>query len=111
MSASNMFSLMLHTTIFVFTLITGAVNSGANRSGELIPREYQGKEVSTEIEDKPNQSIHQEENKRQNKNYRGFPLIPFLTIVRNKLLRRNEITVKNPNLKRYLDYKLLLRYL
>ena len=62
MSASNMFSMMLHRTIFVFTIITAAVNSGPNRSRELKPREYQVKEVSTEIEDKPNQSIHHEEN-------------------------------------------------
>jgi hypothetical protein len=109
-----MFSLMLHTTIFLFTLITGAVNSGPNtywskRSGEIRQTGIQEQEVSTEIGDKTN--LHQEENKRQNNNYRGFPLLPFSTIVGNKVFSRDKITVKNQNLRRYLDYKLFLRYL
>ena len=106
MSASNMFSMMLHRTIFVFTIITAAVNSGPNRSRELKPREYQIKEVSTEIGDKPDQSLHQEENKRFSKNYRGFPPFPLSTIVPSKVYSRNEITVKYPNIRRYLDNKL-----
>ena len=107
MSASNMFSLKLHRTIFLFTLITGAVLTMPNtywskRSGEL---------GQTKIEDIPNPSVHLEENKRHYKNDRGFPLFPFSTIVANKVLIKNEINVKTPNLKTYLDYKLLLRYL
>ena len=94
MSASRMFSLMPYRTIFVLTIITGAVNSGPNtywskRSGELRPGKYQGQEVSTEIGDKPDQSLHQEENKRFSRNYRGFPPFPLSTIVPSKVYSRN----------------------
>ena len=98
MSASRMVSLIPHRTIFVFTIITGAVNSLPNtywskRSGALIPRQYQGREVSTEIGDKPDQSLHQEYKKRYIRNYRGFPPFPFSTIVQSKVYSRNGITV------------------
>ena len=103
-----MFSLMPHRIIFVFAFITVAVNSNiywSKRSGEHRPGKYQGKEALTEIEDKPNQSLQPEENKRFAKQYREFPLFPFSTIVQNTIFRRNKIAVKNLNLKRYLDYK------
>ena len=82
MSVSNMFSLVLLRIIFVLTLITGAVNSGPNthwskRSGEHRPGQYQGEEVSTDIEDKPNQSLRIKENKNSPENTKSFHCFHF----------------------------------
>ena len=85
-----MFSLIPYRTIFVFTIITGAVNSlpthilthyWSKRSGELRPGQYQGEEDSTDIEDITNHSLHIEENKIFGRKYKGFPLFPFSTMV------------------------------
>ena len=75
MSASAMFSLMSCRTIFVFTIITEAVNSLTNT--------YWSKR--SEIGDKPNQSLRQEENKRYSRNYRGFLPFPMSTTVLSKV--------------------------
>ena len=109
MSASNMFSLMLHRIILVFTLITGTVNSGPNtywsiRSGELRPVEYQGQEVLTKLKTKPVNPITCQETQRNS-------TVSIIHFQQSKVLRRNQIPVKKPNLKRQLDYNLCPFYI
>ena len=92
--ASSMTSLMLHRTIVVFTiLMTGAVHSlpkncWSKRCGKI----SQGREVSIELEDKPNQSISREE--RTNRKKRKFPLFFSLTKFRGKEFERKKISLE-----------------
>ena len=95
MTTSNMFTLMLHGTILVLTLITGAVHSKGNThwSNGGIRKglgQYQGQEVLKDIEIKP--SIHREDNKRFNREYREPRLFPFSTIVQMNEFKRNELS-------------------
>ena len=99
-----MFSLMLHRIILVFTLITGTVNSGPNtywskRSEELRPGGYRGQEISTKIEAKSFTS----KNTRFAIEKRMFTFSIFNSCSNQsvEINELNEITVKNPNLKRY----------
>ena len=93
MTASKMAPLMLCRTILILTLITGAVFSRANifwskKAG--IIRNGLGQAFSKEIKDENKPSLHKEENKQFNN--REYPLLPFSTIVRSNVFKRNEMT-------------------
>ena len=98
MSPTNMDTLMLHRTILILTLITGAVHSKENtywskRAGGIKqgPGQYQGQEFSKETEAKIKPFLQMEENKRFDIETRDYPLS---TIVRNKGFKRNEMSVE-----------------
>ena len=83
--------LMLYRTILVLTLITGAVHSNiywSKRAGGI------GKVLSNRIQDKINQSLKKEENKRFNKEHRENRLPAFSTTIRSKELEQNEMTIE-----------------
>ena len=91
MTASTMSPRMLYRKILVLTLITEAVHSRPNiywskRAGGIMQKQAFSKEIEDEI--KP--SLHREENKRFNN--RKYQLLPFSTIVRSNLFKRNEMT-------------------
>ena len=98
MSPTNMDTLMLHRTILILALITGAVHSKANiywsKGAGVIrqgPGQYQGQQFSKETEAKIKPSLQMEETKRFDIETRDYPLS---TIVRNKEFKRRETTVE-----------------
>lgn len=78
--------LILHRTILLLTLIKGAVISKPNiywskRAGGIgrEPGQYQGEELSIQIEDIIKPFLQMKENKRFNKEYMENPLPAFST--------------------------------
>ena len=90
MTTSNMVTLMLHGTILVLTLITGAVHSMENTywSNGRMRQELGQYQV-------------QDENKRFDKEYRETPVFQFSTIIQMKEFKRHKMTAEIQNLKRY----------
>ena len=101
MTASKMAPLMLYRTILVLTIITGAVHSRAN----IFWSKKAGGIMKSLGQDEIKPSLHREENK-QFKN-REYPLLPFSTIVRSNVFKRNEMTKRKSKSEEILTLHLL----